>query len=261
VAGFDLDTAGIGSLEKELDEAGCAHLLTTLDITDRPGIVKFRDAVLAKFGRVDAVVANVGVDCFGPFEELDMEKALKWLEINVIGAAAVFQAFLPSMRENRSGKLVALSSMLGQLPFPFDSFYSASKYAIEGLAATLRIEVEPFGIKVALIQPAQVSTSFAAGRTPPQEGSPYRERAIRFIDRDRVLVKNGLAPAQAATIVRVINRGTPTSSTRSHSEIESSCRSAGCCPTGRMPSDSPHGHKGLRRQNEPSVWFIAAQQE
>ena len=210
VAGFDLDANGIESLKKELEETGCAHLLTTLDIIDRPGIAKFRDAVLAKFGRVDAVVANVGVDCFGPFEELDLDKALKWLEINVIGAAAIFQAFLPSMRENRSGKLVALSSMLGQLPFPFDSMYSASKYAIEGLAATLRIEVEPFGIKVALIEPAQVSTTFAAKRQPPAEGSPYRERAVRFIERDKVLVRQGLAPTQvAATIIRVINSRNP----------------------------------------------------
>jgi short-subunit dehydrogenase len=210
LAGFDADADGIESLKKELEAAGGEHLLTTLDITDRPGILKFRDAVLAKFGRVDAVVSNVGIDCFGPFEELDLEKALKWLEINVIGAAAIFQAFLPSMREHRSGKLVALSSMVGQLPFPFDSIYSASKYAIEGLAASLRLEVEPFGIKVALIEPAQVSTSFAAGREPPPEGSPYRERAIRFIERDKVLVSRGSTPAQAAaTIVRVIKSRNP----------------------------------------------------
>ena len=210
VAGFDVDADGIESLKKELEEVGCEHFLTMLDITDRPGILEFRDAVLAKFGRVDAVVSNVGVDCFGPFEEMDLDRALKWLEINVIGAAAIFQAFLPSMRENRSGKLIALSSMLGQLPFPFDSIYSASKYAVEGLAASLRIEVEPFGIKVALIEPAQVSTTFAARRVPPQEGSPYRERATRFIERDKVLVRQGLAPTQvAATIVRVINSRNP----------------------------------------------------
>ena len=170
VAGFDVDADGVESLKKELEAGGVRPPADDLDITDRPGILKFRDAVLAKFGRVDAVVSNVGVDCFGPFEELDLDKALKWLEINVIGAAAIFQAFLPSMRENRSGKLVALSSMVGQLPFPFDSIYSASKYAIEGLAATLRIEVEPFGIKVALIEPAQVSSSFAARRKPPAGG-------------------------------------------------------------------------------------------
>ena len=210
VAGFDVDADGVESLKKELQQAGCDHLLTTLDITDRPGIVKFRDAVLEKFGRVDAVLSNVGVDCFGPFEELDLDKALKWLEVNVIGAAAIFQAFLPSMREARGGKLVAMSSMVGQLPFPFDSIYTASKYAIEGLAATLRIEVEPFGIKVALIEPAGVSSSFAAKRKPPAEGSPYRERAIRFIERDKVLVRQGLAPGQAAAaIVKVINSKNP----------------------------------------------------
>jgi short-subunit dehydrogenase len=210
VAGFDVDTDGIESLKKEFEQAGCDHLLTILDITDRPGILKFRDAVLEKFGRVDAVLSNVGVDCFGPFEELDLDRALKWLEINVIGAAAIFQAFLPSMREARGGKLVAMSSMVGQLPFPFDSIYTASKYAIEGLAATLRIEVEPFGIKVALIEPAGVSSSFAARRKPPAEGSPYRERAIRFIERDKVLVGQGLAPGQAAAaIVKVINSKNP----------------------------------------------------
>jgi NAD(P)-dependent dehydrogenase (short-subunit alcohol dehydrogenase family) len=106
VAGFDVDADGIESLKKELEEARCDCLLTTLDITDRPGILAFRDAVLAKFGRVDAVLSNVGIDCFGPFEELDLDKALKWLEINVVGAAAIFQAFLPSMRENRNGKLI-----------------------------------------------------------------------------------------------------------------------------------------------------------
>jgi short-subunit dehydrogenase len=210
IAGFDVDVKGVESLKKELDEAGCENLLTTLDITDRPGILKFRDAVLEKFGRVDVVLSNVGVDFFGPFEELNLDKALKCMEINFIGAAAIFQAFLPSMRENRSGKLIALSSMVGQIPWPFVSIYSASKHALEGLAASLRLEVEPFGIKVALIEPAQVSSSFAARRNPPAEGSPYRERATRFIERDNALIKGAHTPAQAAeTIVKVINSKNP----------------------------------------------------
>ena len=210
VAGFDVDADGIESLKKEFEEAGCDRLLTTLDIADRPGILKFRDQVLAKFGRVDAVLSNVGIDFFGPFEEVDLDKALKCLEINVIGAAAIFQAFLPSMREHRSGKLIALSSMVGQIPWPFVSIYSASKFAIEGLASSLRLEVEPFGIKVALIEPAQVSTSFAARRKPPAEGSPYRERATRFIERDKALISRASTPARAAaTIVKVINSKNP----------------------------------------------------
>jgi short-subunit dehydrogenase len=211
LAGFDVDPEGIESLGKELEAAGCDHLLTTLDIADRSGILKFRDAVLDKFGRVDVVLSNVGIGFFGPFEEVDLEKALKCLEINVIGTAAIFQAFLPSMRENRSGKLIAMSSLVGQIPFPFESIYSASKFAVEGLVLSMRYEVEPFGIKMAVIQPAQVSTSFAAKihRLPP-EGSPYRERAGRFITRDEEMIKTAPTPPQAAAaIVEVIKAKNP----------------------------------------------------
>jgi short-subunit dehydrogenase len=211
VAGFDVDEDGIESLKREFEEAGCDHLLITLDIADRPGILKFRDMVLEKFGRVDAVVSNVGIGFFGPFEEVDLEKALKCMEINVIGAAAIFQAFLPSMRENRSGKLIAVSSLVGQIPFPFESIYSASKFAVEGLVQSMRYEVEPFGMRVALIEPAQVSTSFAAKvQKLPPEGSPYRERAGRFMRRDQELIRNATTPPQAAAkIVEVIKAKNP----------------------------------------------------
>jgi short-subunit dehydrogenase len=211
LAGFDVDPEGIESLKNELDAAGCDHLLTTLDITDREGILKFRDDVLGKFGGVDVVLSNVGIGFFGPFEEVDLEKALKCMEINVIGTAAIFQAFLPSMRENRRGKLIAMSSLVGQIPFPFESIYTASKFAVEGLVLSLRYEVEPFGIKVAVIQPAQVSTTFAAKihRLPP-EGSPYRERAGRFIKKDEELIKTAPTPPQAAAaIVKVLNAKNP----------------------------------------------------
>lgn len=211
VAGFDVDEEGLQSLRKELEETGCDHLLMTLDIADRPGILKFRDAVLEKFGQVDVVLSNVGIGFFGPFEEVDLEKALKCMEINVIGTAAIFQAFLPAMRENGSGKLIAVSSLVGQIPFPFESIYSASKFAVEGLVLSLRYEVEPFGIRVALIEPAQVSTSFAAKihKLPP-EGSPYRERAGRFIKRDEELIRTAPTPPQAAAaIVKVIKSKNP----------------------------------------------------
>lgn len=218
VAGFDLDPEGIESLKTELDKIGARHHLVPLDITDRPGILAFRDAVLERFGRVDTVLSNVGIGTFGPFEEAVLEDALKCLEINVIGAAAVFQAFLPSMRERRTGKLIAMSSLVGQVPFPFESIYSASKFALEGLVLSLRYEVEPFGIRVALIEPAQVSTTFAAKvhRLPP-EGSPYRDRARSFIERDEELIKKAPSPVEAAErIVKVVCQGKP----RLHNQVD-----------------------------------------
>jgi short-subunit dehydrogenase len=211
VAGFDIDADGLDTLKSELEKARCAHLLMTLDIADRPGILEFRDRVLERFGRVDVVLSNVGIGFFGPFEEVDLEEALKCMEINIIGTAAIFQAFLPSMRENREGALIAMSSLVGQIPFPFESIYSASKFAVEGLVLSMRYEVEPFGIRVAVIQPAQVSTSFAAKihKLPP-EGSPYRERAARFIRRDEELIKSAPTPTQAAVeIAKVIKSRSP----------------------------------------------------
>jgi short-subunit dehydrogenase len=133
------------------------------------------------------------------------------LEINVIGTAALLQAFIPSMRELRAGRIICMSSLVGQVPFPFESIYSASKFAVEGLVQSIKFEVEPFGIRVAIVQPAQVSTDFAAKtHCLPEEGSPYLERAKRFIDRDNELIKTAPTPIQAARkIVKLIYKKNP----------------------------------------------------
>ena len=211
VAGFDVDAAGIESLRAELKAAGREPLLAALDVCDRPGIRAFRDAVLNAYGHVDTVLSNVGIGFFGPFEEIDLEKASRCVEINVMGTAAILQAFLPSMRERRQGRLIAVSSLVGQIPFPFESIYAASKFAVEGLVASLRYEVEPFGIQVALIEPAQVSTRFAAKiHSVPPDGSPYRERVRRFIARDEMLIQTAMDPAAAAEqILRVVRAPRP----------------------------------------------------
>lgn len=211
IAGFDVDSKGIASLQKELRGIGGDHLLATLDITDRKGILKFRDSVLKKFGRVHSILSNVGIGFFGPFEEVNLEKALKCLEINVIGCGAIFQAFIDSMRKAGGGKLIAMSSLVGRIPFPFESIYTASKFAVEGLVLSMRLELEPFGIRMAIIEPAQVSTTFAAKihKLPP-DGSPYRERARRFIARDNEMIKDAPTPLQAARkIVKVLKSDNP----------------------------------------------------
>jgi short-subunit dehydrogenase len=206
VAGFDVDAAGIKSLDGELKKIGGQHLLDVIDITDRAKIKKFCDRVLSQYGHVDTVLSNVGIGFFSPFEEANLEKALKCLDINIIGAAAIFQAFIPSMRKRKSGKLIAMSSLVGRIPFPFESIYSASKFAVTGMVLSLKYEVAPFGIQVALIEPAQVSTSFAAKiHVLPPDGSVYRDRARRFIERDDELIKTAPTPVAAAEkIMKVI---------------------------------------------------------
>ena len=129
----------------------------------------------------------------------------------MIGTAAIFQAFVPHMRERRKGRLIAMSSLVGQIPFPFESIYSASKFAVEGMVNSMKFEVAPFGIEVALVQPSQVSTSFAAkSHVLPPEGSPYRRRVERFISKDEELIKSAPDPIQAAReIVKVVKARKP----------------------------------------------------
>ncbi|MCP3986598.1 MAG: SDR family NAD(P)-dependent oxidoreductase [bacterium] len=222
IAGFDLDAEGIESLRKEITGFGGNPVLARIDVCDRARILEFKDEVLDTFGHVDVVVSNVGIGFFGPFEEVDLERASRCFETNVLGTAALLQAFIPSMRERRSGKLVAVSSLVGQIPFPFESIYSASKFAMEGLVLSLRYEVEPFGIQVALIQPAQVSTGFAAKvHVLPAEGSPYRDRVRRFIERDEQLIKTAPDPATAALkIISVIQSPSP----KLHNAIDTKSR-------------------------------------
>lgn len=128
----------------------------------------------------------------------------------------MFQAFIPSIRERGEDKLVAMSSLVGQIPFPFESVYTASKFALEGLILAFRYEAEPFGIRTAIIEPAQVSTGFAAKihKLPP-EGSPYRDRVKRFIDRDNELIKTAPDPVTAAKrVVKVLEANRPPFFTR-----------------------------------------------
>jgi len=206
IGGCDVDAASLGSLGDELARTGTLHLLEPVDIADRAAIARFRDAVLARFDTVDLVLANAGVGFFGPLEEADLEKAARCLEINVLGTAATFQAFIPVMRARRAGRLVAISSMVGRIPYPFESIYVASKFAVEGLVRTVRYELAPFGIEVGLIEPAQVSTAFAAKILHrPGDTSPYRDRVARFIERDQELVEAAPTPARAAArIVRIV---------------------------------------------------------
>lgn len=211
IAGFDMNEADLEDLKKALDAIGGDYLLEPLNITNREGILAFRDRVIEKYGKVDTVLSNIGVGFFGPFEETDLDKAFKCLEINILGTAAVFQAFLPSMRQRGQGKLIAMSSLVGRIPFPFESIYTATKYAIEGMVQAIRHEVKPFGIKMAIIEPAQVSTKFASTiHTVPPEGSAYRDRAKRFIDRDNELIKDATTPEAAAKqIYKVLKSKNP----------------------------------------------------
>lgn len=131
-----------------------------LDVTDPKSIQSAVDEVLERWGRIDVLVNNAGYGLIGPFEAADEMQVRRQFDVNVFGLMAVTRAVLPSMREAGCGTLMNISSMAGYSCFPYYSLYHASKWAVEGFSESLRYELEPFGIRVKLIEPGLVKTDF-----------------------------------------------------------------------------------------------------
>lgn len=128
-----------------------------LDVTDSEAIVAATDAVAASELPLIGLVNNAGIAIGGPLEYLSIDDLRRQFEVNVFGALAVSQAFLPLLRKHH-GRIVFVGSISGRLSVPFIGPYSASKFALRALADALRLELTPAGIEVSLIEPASVRT-------------------------------------------------------------------------------------------------------
>ncbi len=119
-----------------------------MDVDDDKSVNDTIQKIINDDGRIDAVVNNAGYALVGAFEETAMRDGRAQLETNFFGTVRVIHAVLPIMRKQHSGTIVNVTSMGGRIAIPFDSFYHASKFAIEGLSESLSYEIEPFGVKV-----------------------------------------------------------------------------------------------------------------
>jgi NAD(P)-dependent dehydrogenase (short-subunit alcohol dehydrogenase family) len=136
-------------------------LAARLDV-DRPGDAQAAiDIAIARFGRIDILINNAGYGVVGALEETPDAELRAIMETNFFGAMAVIRAALPILRAQRSGAIVNISSLGGQLSFAGFSAYSAGKFALEGASEALAQEVAPFGIKVLIVEPGQFRTNLA----------------------------------------------------------------------------------------------------
>src|SRR6201996_236395 len=149
------------SLQDLVAEHGDEVLPIELDVTDRDAVFAAVSDVHNRLGRLDVVVNNAGYGVSGAVEELSEEQARRQFEVNLFGALWVTQAALPILREQGSGWIVQVSSIGGLAAFPLTGIYHASKWALEGLSETLRQEVEPFGVKVLMVEPSGFRTDWA----------------------------------------------------------------------------------------------------
>ena len=132
-----------------------------LDLTDRDSIAAVLDHLRASHGRIDVLVSNAGYGNWGLVEGTSLDAARRQFEVNVFGTMAIVDGVLPMMREQRSGRIVQLASVVSHISPPVVGWYAASKHAIKALMDALRPEVKPLGIHVVLIEPGTIATGFA----------------------------------------------------------------------------------------------------
>jgi NAD(P)-dependent dehydrogenase (short-subunit alcohol dehydrogenase family) len=181
------------------------------DVTDDHSVEQAVAAVLEREGRLDIVVNNAGMGIAGPVENTTIEEAKRQLEVNFFGAFRVCRAVLPAMRSQGGGYIVNIGSIGGLVAIPYQAMYSASKFALEGLSESLRMEVRPFGVKVVIIEPGDHKTEITANRTEMTGGTDaYTKSFQAALARTAHDEQSGPDPEQIARLLyRIINTRNP----------------------------------------------------
>jgi NAD(P)-dependent dehydrogenase (short-subunit alcohol dehydrogenase family) len=176
-----------------------------MDVDDDRSVHAGVANVLERHGRIDALVAAAGWGLAGAVEHTTVDEARAQFETNLWGAVRAVQAVLPHMRARGSGRIVLISSIGGVVALPFQAFYSASKFALEGLGEALAYEVGPLGVAVTLVQPGNVRTDFTASRRTAAASAhddvyaSAMRHAIDVMERDEAA---GVPPNDVAAVVQ-----------------------------------------------------------
>ena len=131
-----------------------------MDVTDSLSMAEGVKAVMDAEGRMDVLVNNAGYGYFGAIENVSMEEARRQVEVNVFGLAELCHLVLPVMRQQRSGRIINISSIAGKMVMPFGGWYHVSKFSVEALSDALRMEMKPFGVDVVKIEPGGIKTDW-----------------------------------------------------------------------------------------------------
>jgi NAD(P)-dependent dehydrogenase (short-subunit alcohol dehydrogenase family) len=183
-------------LDQAAAAAGVAAQLDVraLDVTKFDSLPAFIDALIRDHGRLDVLVNNAGFPLAGFAEDVKLEELRHQFETNFFGAVAMTKAALPTMRRQRSGHIIQVSSIAGLNGSVAASSYAASKFALEGWSESLRLEMNSLGVHVVLVEPGAFATDIwdrgvKLGQTSVDGTSPNRERGQRMRERVKALPK------------------------------------------------------------------------
>ena len=170
-----------------------------MDVTDENAVA----AVTASLPGIDIAVLCAGMGVAGPAEELPMDLVRRQMEVNYFGTVTVAEAVLPRMREQKHGLLLIIGSIAGRVPIPMQSHYSSSKYALEAFSDSVRMEMKPFGVRAAIIEPGDTRTGFTDARKYGlSETSPYYDICRKSVAKMEKDERNGRSPESVAAVAR-----------------------------------------------------------
>ncbi len=176
----------LAGLFEDAERRGLRVWGVEMDVNSDASVGSVVPGLVSQFGSIHALVNNAGFGVWGPLESVSIEELKMQFEANFFGAVRMIQAVLPGMLSRGSGRIVNISSVLGRIGTPFNGAYVSSKYALEGMSESLRIELAPFGVRVCLIEPGLFATDFqknevkaARSEDPALAYAPYIRRYNR----------------------------------------------------------------------------------
>lgn len=201
-----------GTSRNPVNTEQLSFTLLSLDVTKPKSINTCIQEIVSKHQKIDILVNNAGMGITGSIEDTPIEEMRRVFETNFFGAISVIKSVLPFMRDNKSGKIVNITSIAGYMGLPYRGIYSATKGAFELTMEALRMEVKEFGIKVINIAPGDVATNISQGRyhTPIFENSAYKEKYKQNLDLMNLHVHSGMSAEKVAVkIHKIIQKKNP----------------------------------------------------
>jgi NAD(P)-dependent dehydrogenase (short-subunit alcohol dehydrogenase family) len=193
-----------GTSRRPMASPAAGYSTVTLDVDDDASVAAGVAEVLRQAGRIDVLVNNAGFGLAGALEETTVAEARRQFETNFFGVHRACRAVLPQMRARRSGRIVNMSSLGGLVSVPFQAMYCASKFAVEAYTEALRMEVWPFGIQVAMVEPGDFATRFTANRTMTAASTPQSPYAQRCAQAVRRMAEDEASHPDVAPVVRAV---------------------------------------------------------
>jgi NAD(P)-dependent dehydrogenase (short-subunit alcohol dehydrogenase family) len=201
-------------LKSRADKEKLPLRIVQLDVTRDSSIKNAIQSITDESRRIDILVNNAGYGLVGAFEDLEMDEIKAQYETNLFGLIRTTQAVLPVMREQKSGIIVNISSGAGRFGYPGGSAYVGTKFAIEGLSESISYELEPFGIKVVLVEPGFIKTNFVQAMVIAKKSqdpkSPYSQMMQRIAAVSSQLAQRGSeADLVAKTVLNAVTSQKP----------------------------------------------------